>query len=61
MVKGNSYPTSEVQRITPTLLTEQAKPPVKRTASEIADERWGLRKAEKEKPPPLASLRGASD
>jgi hypothetical protein len=43
MVKGNSYPTSEAQRVTTTLLTEQAAlPPVKRSAREIAEERWGL-------------------
>jgi hypothetical protein len=38
MVKGNSYPISEAQLVRSTLLTEQA--PVKRTAREIAEERW---------------------
>jgi hypothetical protein len=44
----NSYPMSEAQRITPTLLTMPAQPP-KRTAREIAEERWGLRATSKEK------------
>jgi hypothetical protein len=45
------YPMSEAQRITPTLLTEAAKPPVKRTAREIANERWF---GGKEKAAPIA-------
>ena len=47
MVKGNNYPLREAQRITPTILTEEAP---KRTAREIAEERWGLRPTSKEKP-----------
>jgi hypothetical protein len=43
---------SDAQRITSTLLTEAAMPPVKRTAREIAEERWF---GTKEKPPPSPS------
>jgi hypothetical protein len=59
MVKGNSYPISEAQRITTTLLgTEAAKPPVKRSAREVAEERWfgANRKAA-----PASIAEGASD
>jgi hypothetical protein len=58
MVKGNSYPISEAQRVTPTLLTGAAKPPVKRTARERAEERWF---GTKEKPPPSPSALETKD
>jgi hypothetical protein len=50
------YPMSDAQRVTTTLLTEQ--PPVKRTAREIAQERWfgANRKAA-----PASIAEGASD
>ena len=39
----NAYPLCEAQRVTTTLIGEQAAPPPpKRTAREIAEERWGL-------------------
>jgi hypothetical protein len=50
------YPTSEVQLMRSTLLTEAAKPSVKRSAREIAEERWGLQKKSR---PRIAE--GASD
>ena len=38
---ANTYPPSEAQRVEPTLLNAPvAPPPVKRTAREIAEERW---------------------
>jgi hypothetical protein len=40
MVKGNSYPISEAQLVRSTLLTEAAKPPVKRSARQVAEKRW---------------------
>jgi hypothetical protein len=49
----NAYPLSEAQRITTTLLSEQAAPPpIKRSAREIANERWGLAGKEKAAPIP---------
>jgi hypothetical protein len=39
---ANTYPPTEAQRIAPTLINAPASPP-KRTAREIAEERWGLR------------------
>ncbi len=46
---ANTYPPSDAQVLKPSLLTMPASPPVKRSARQIAEERWGLRPTSKEK------------
>jgi hypothetical protein len=50
----NQYPPSDAQVLKLSLLTMPAQTSAKRRAREIAEERWGLRSAGKEKATPIA-------